>query len=177
MLRKIFTLLAVFILTVVISGTAAFAAAPEATYEKDAVSTADETMQIFDIMKPEEGEAASVNEPSYVLSGTGEEGVEVHMMVFDAELDKYRDLEVVVDDTDPENPEKITSFMIEAGGIFIREIDLPFKGINKIRLVGVKEDKYKILDREITVLDPSVTEGIINIVEELIKNYIFNIEQ
>lgn len=160
MFGKIFRLLAVFILAILISGTAAFAAAPEVAYEKDAVSTADETEHIFDLGKPAEDEVVSTYDTYYTFSGSGEPGAEVHIMVFDEELDRYRDLELIIDDTDPENPEKITSFVVE--GLFSWDIDLPYMGINKIRLVGVKDDKYKIVDREITVLDPSTKEEIIN---------------
>ena len=159
MFGKIFRLLAVFILAILIQAQLPLAAAPEVAYEK--MPLARQMKQSIYLT------LGNLRKTKWFLRTTlttrfpvRENRAEVHIMVFDEELDRYRDLELIIDDTDPENPEKITSFVVE--GLFSWDIDLPYMGINKIRLVGVKDDKYKIVDREITVLDPSTKEEIIN---------------
>lgn len=191
MYKKINTIVIASLIIVFMLGNSVLAAVPEIAYEKDAEGNASEEELFFYLTKPEETET-TVFDSCYYVSAIGEEGVEVYFLIFDDEEERYSDLIVEQPSTEEDGDNKeinaeiadsqeILPCVIGASGLLLQEINLPNIGLNKIRIVATEGDLYRIIDRDVTLLDESIKEGIkegaimdtLFKIEDIIKN-IFN---
>ena len=112
------------------------------------------------ITRPEGDE--STFKTSYVICGnTNVEGIKVELYIYNKNTDSFEPFM---------NTDGVNSWDIGSSGIFMKEVVLPEKGINKIRIVAYKKgetdrlelnNNLQINDFNITVLD----EGIKNMIE------------
>lgn len=197
MRKKIWTMIIASLMIIFVTGITAFAAVPEIAYEKDAEGNASEEELEFYLTKPEEAETA-VFDNCYYVSAVGEDGIEVYFLIFNNEEDRYFDLEiekevpeedeaeaveaeetVETEETEEAEDEEPAPCVIGTSGILLQEVNLPYIGLNKLRLVATKGEIFRIVDRDITVLEESVKEEMVKEtflkLGDIIKNIFDNI--
>jgi hypothetical protein len=135
-------------------------------YDTRAKSTVD---SFVTITRPS-GDETTFNK-SYVICGvTNKKNVTVKLLRYDKNSEKYIDFK---------NVDSESSWVIGSSGVFMKEINIPYMGANKIRMVCYKdgdESKRQISNYTITVLKESfkslIRKGFTNFSDAI--KYIFH---
>ena len=157
MFKKI-TLLIIFIAIVVACCIPSFAVSNSLF---NSANTPSSQQFLVTITRPEGDE--STFKTSYVICGnTNVEGIEVELYIYNKDTDSFEPFL---------NTDGVNSWEIGSSGIFMKEVVLPEKGVNKIRIVAYKKGEagslelnsnLQINDFNITVLNEDIKEMIEN---------------